>query len=81
MNLNFGRQQALDKIPSVFYTYLLDTYRLSVFRNETTPDDYNCRYWKLREEIQGLEPPVDRSENDFDPGAKYHISADVEYYR
>lgn len=33
------------------------------------------------QEFQGLEPPVDRSEEDFDPGAKYHIIADVEYLR
>jgi hypothetical protein len=28
-----------------------------------------------------LEPPVARSENDFDPGAKYHIPSFVPYAR
>lgn len=28
-----------------------------------------------------MEPPAPRSEEDFDPAAKYHISADVEYMR
>lgn len=37
--------------------------------------------WSLAEEYQGIEPPVDRSEEDFDPGSKYHIVADVEYIR
>lgn len=32
-------------------------------------------------EIQGIVPPVKRSEEDFDPGAKYHVAGDVEYIR
>ena len=35
--------------------------------------------WDLTEIFQGVESPLDRSEDDFDPGAKYHIIADVEY--
>lgn len=35
----------------------------------------------MREEYSGIEPPVVRSENDFDAPAKYHVSADVEYLR
>lgn len=37
--------------------------------------------WSLAEEYQGIEPPADRSEEDFDPGSKYHVVADVEYIR
>lgn len=37
-------------------------------------DCYRLKY-------QGIVPPVPRSEIDFDPGAKYHIAADVEYMR
>lgn len=29
----------------------------------------------------GAEPPVFRSNDDFDPPAKFHVSADVEYMR
>lgn len=28
-----------------------------------------------------IEPPEDRTENDFDPGAKYHVPANVPYIR
>lgn len=35
----------------------------------------------FRHEYQGIEPPVHRSEEDFDPGAKYHIVAAVPYIR
>ena len=34
-----------------------------------------------RENYQGIVPPVIRSEEDFDAGAKYHVAADVPYIR
>nr|BAM69203.1 hypothetical protein [Lutzomyia ayacuchensis] len=42
---------------------------------------YNCKFWELRSYYGGIEPPIIRSEDDFDPPAKYHISSDVEYLR
>jgi len=35
----------------------------------------------LRERYQGVAPPVPRSEQDFDPGAKYHVPANTPYAR
>ena len=35
----------------------------------------------MREKYQGISPPVVRSEADFDPGAKYHVPANVPYTR
>ena len=32
-------------------------------------------------EYQGLRPPVERTEEQFDAGAKYHVPANVEYLR
>ena len=37
--------------------------------------------WKLREYYQGISPPSDRSEEYFDPGAKYHIPGNTPYTR
>lgn len=34
-----------------------------------------------REEYTGIKPPVLRSEMDFDPGAKYHVPANIPYLR
>ncbi len=31
--------------------------------------------------IQGISPPITRSEEDFDPGAKYHVAGSVPYVR
>ncbi|XP_034098213.1 angiotensin-converting enzyme-like [Drosophila albomicans] len=72
---------ALDKIVFLPFAFTLDKYRWSLFRGEVDKANWNCAFWKLREEYSGIEPPVVRSEKDFDPPAKYHISADVEYLR
>ena len=48
---------------------------------ELTPANYNAKWWELREKYQGVRAPVARSEQDFDPGAKYHIPANVPYMR
>jgi hypothetical protein len=55
----------------------MDKWRWSVFSGNTTDKDLNEYWWALREELQGLRPPVSRSEDDFDAGAKYHIPANV----
>jgi peptidyl-dipeptidase A len=35
----------------------------------------------MRLKYQGVAPPVERSEADFDPGAKYHVAGNVPYMR
>ncbi|XP_015606240.1 angiotensin-converting enzyme [Cephus cinctus] len=73
--------KGLEKIAFLPFAYAMDRWRWSVFQGKIKSDEYNCRWWDIAEEYQGIEPPVDRSEEDFDPGAKYHIVADVEYIR
>lgn len=41
----------------------------------------NTAWWELRSYHQGVIPPVARSEDDFDPGSKYHIISDQPYIR
>ncbi|XP_053603621.1 angiotensin-converting enzyme-like isoform X1 [Plodia interpunctella] len=74
-------KMGIDKIVFLPFAYTLDLFRYGVFRGTTTPEDYNCHFWRLREELQGVEPPVNRTEEDFDAAAKYHVSANVEYAR
>ncbi|XP_076160680.1 angiotensin-converting enzyme-like isoform X2 [Ptiloglossa arizonensis] len=80
-NINNLYLKGLDKIVFLPFAYMMDKWRWNVFQGAVTPDNYNCNWWDLAESFQGIEPAVDRSENDFDPGAKYHIIADVEYIR
>jgi len=72
---------ALSKIVFLPFAFTMDKYRWALFRGQIDKSNWNCAFWKLREEYSGIEPPIVRSEKDFDAPAKYHISADVEYLR
>ncbi|KAA0202903.1 hypothetical protein HAZT_HAZT011951 [Hyalella azteca] len=80
-DINFLMKVALDKVTFLPFGYLIDKYRWRVFSGNITAQDLNCEWWNMRYELQGLKPPVQRSEEDFDPGAKYHVVADVPYIR
>ncbi|XP_064087199.1 angiotensin-converting enzyme-like [Macrobrachium nipponense] len=79
--INFLLNMALDKITFLPFGYLMDLWRWDVFSGKTPEENWNCAWWDLRYKLQGLKPPVIRSEYDFDPGAKYHIPANVPYIR
>jgi len=72
---------ALDKIAFLPFALALDKWRWQVFSGEAKPADYNKAWWALRAKYQGVAPPVDRTEADFDPGAKNHIPTNVPYAR
>ena len=80
-DLGYLMQQALDKIAFLPFGLLVDKWRWQVFNGEVKPGDYNKAWWKLREEYQGIQAPVARSEANFDPGAKYHIPGNTPYAR
>ena len=73
--------QALDKVAFLPFGLLIDQWRWKVFSGEIKPADYNKSWWEMREMYQGVAPPVARTEADFDPGAKYHVAANVPYTR
>ena len=73
--------KALEKIAFLPFGLLIDQWRWKVFSGQVTPDRYNQAWWELRQKYQGVAPPVARSEADFDPGAKYHVPANVPYTR
>ena len=74
-------RRALDKVAFLPFGLLVDQWRWQVFSGEISPERYNERWWDLRTEYQGIRAPVDRSESDFDPGAKYHIPSNTSYTR
>jgi len=73
--------KALEKIAFLPFGLLIDQWRWKVFSGEIPPEKYNQAWWDLRLKYQGIAPPVARSEADFDPGAKYHVAANVPYMR
>jgi peptidyl-dipeptidase A len=79
--INAQMKWALDKIAFLPWAKLVDQWRWKVFSGEVKPDAYNATWWALREQYQGVTAPMARSEEDFDPGAKYHVAANVPYTR
>ena len=79
--INRQMQMALDGIAFLPFGKLIDEWRWGVFSGDITPENYNQAWWDLRTKYQGIAPAVERSEADFDPGAKYHIPANVPYSR
>ncbi len=79
--INRQMQMALDKIAFLPFSKLIDEWRWDVFSGKVGPGDYNKSWWELRTRYQGISPPLARSESDFDPGAKYHVPANVSYTR
>ena len=73
--------KALEKVAFLPFGLMIDKWRWEVFSGKISPAEYNKRWWELRKQYQGVAPPVARSEADFDPGAKYHVAANVPYAR
>ncbi len=74
-------RSAMDKVAFLPFGLLVDKWRWGVFSGDIAPSEYNEAWWALRHEYQGIEPPVTRTEADFDPGAKYHVPANTPYAR
>ncbi len=74
-------QMALDKVAFLPFGLLVDQWRWKVFSGEARPETYNQTWWELRKKYQGVAPPIARNEENFDPGAKYHVPASVPYSR
>ncbi|RWS11049.1 angiotensin-converting enzyme-like protein [Dinothrombium tinctorium] len=71
--INFQLNMALQKIAFLPFSYLVDLWRWAVFAGNISSDHYNRKWWELRIRYQGVSPPVKRTEDDFDPGSKYHF--------
>ncbi|RMG45494.1 MAG: peptidase M2 family protein [Acidobacteria bacterium] len=80
-DLGYLMRLALDKVAFLPFGLMIDQWRWKVFSGETPPERYNASWWELREKYQGVAAPIARTEEDFDPGAKYHIPANTPYTR
>lgn len=79
--LNAQMKQALEKIAFLPFGKLIDEWRWGVFDGSIKPENYNAAWWDLKKKYQGVAPVVPRTENDFDPGAKYHVPGNTPYMR
>ena len=79
--INAQMKSALEKVAFLPFARSVDRWRWQVFAGKVTPGSYESSWWALRTKDQGVAPPVPRTETDFDPGAKYHVPANVPYAR
>ena len=79
--INRQMKVAADKLSFLPFGKLVDQWRWGVFSGAIPPEKYNEAWWDLRREYQGIEAPLARTEDDFDPGAKYHVPANTPYTR
>ncbi len=79
--INEQLKSALEKVAFLPFGKDIDVWRWQVFSGKVTPADYESTWWALRIKDQGIGPPVPRTAEEFDPGAKYHVPANVPYTR
>lgn len=80
-DLGMLMKKALEKIAFVPFGLMIDQWRWKVFNGEISADEYNAGWWRLRNQYQGVKAPNERTEDHFDPGAKYHIPGNTPYTR
>jgi peptidyl-dipeptidase A len=80
-DIDYLLQQALEKIAFLPFGLLVDKWRWEVFAGQVKPENYTKAWWELRKKYQGIVPPAERTEADFDPGAKYHVPSNTPYMR
>jgi peptidyl-dipeptidase A len=74
-------RRALEKVAFLPFGLVVDKWRWDVFSGEIPESEYNTSWWEMRRRYQGVAPPVPRDNREFDPGAKYHVPANVPYMR
>jgi peptidyl-dipeptidase A len=74
-------KQALEGVVVIPWALMLDKWRAGVFTGDISDTELNEAWWNMREAYQGIAPPSYRSEEYFDPGAKYHIPGNTPYTR
>ena len=79
--INQQMKVALGKIAFLPFAVMVDKWRWDVFSGAVKPDQYNAHWWDLALQYQGIAPPIPRAATEFDPGAKYHVAANVPYMR
>jgi len=80
-DVNYLFKTALEKLAFLPFAYTIDNYRWALFNGTIAENEMNYRWWELRERYQGIVPPVNRSEEDMDACAKYHVAGDTPYIR
>ena len=58
-----------------------DLWRWRIFRGDIPYENWNAEFWRLKMELVGVKPPVDRTDADLDPPTLFHICQDYDMIR
>jgi peptidyl-dipeptidase A len=72
---------ALSTVAFLPFGLLIDRWRWEVFSGKVGPADYNAAWWRLRRDYQGVGPPSDRTDQQFDAAGKFHVANNTPYMR
>lgn len=78
-NVNALLKMALERVAFLPFGLVIDMYRWEMFAGKVPTNGWNARYLQLREQYQKVRSPVERSEANFDAGAKFHVASDYQY--
>ena len=73
--------QALITISTLPFHLVNDLWRWRAFRGEYEVKNWNDEYWKLKESILGVQAPVERTDEDLDITALFHVNQDYDMIR
>ena len=77
--INEQMKMALAKVAFLPFGLRIDKWRWDVFSGKIPPDHYTTAWWEQALKYQGVAPPAPRTEDDFDPGAKFHVANSTPY--
>lgn len=72
-DINFLLKMALPTIGTLPFSLALEQWRWDVFSGKTNVNAGTERWWQLKNDLIGVKAPVERTEEDFEAGAMYHI--------
>lgn len=74
-------KMALNKIPQIPFSLLIDEYRWKYFEGGIDERQVNKEFWNMARDLQGIAPPKKMGEKYFDIGAKFHVPDNTPYIR
>lgn len=81
MSINFLLRTALHSVTTLPFHLVNDLWCWKAFRGDYHLEEYNTRFWELKEQYLGVVAPVPRTAEDLDPTAIFHISGGYDMIR
>jgi len=81
-DLNFLMSQALTTVSTLPFHLTYDLWRWNIFSGSVPVEEWNQEFWRLKKELVGVAPAVDRDDDrNLDGTALFHINQDYDMIR